>query len=185
MTGASLLTDEAVEQVAQVPVGSPLATVDPQPIAVRVGAIPEVEAVTVSRSWPHTITIAITERTAVYAAKSTEAGEYWLVDRAGVTFHTVASAPKGLLVVTSTSTDVAVLRGVSTVIAALPEALRKRVASVTVTSLDNIVLILTNKAQVVWGSASDSPLKGQVAEALLKVNAKVYDVSSPSSPVTR
>jgi cell division protein FtsQ len=183
--GTKMLTAQAVERIAQVPVGSPLATTDPGPIAARVAAIPEVKSVTVARAWPSGIRIDVVERTAAYAVSSTTAGEFWLVDDSGVVFHTVSSAPKGLLVAASSTVEVPVLRDVATVVKAIPDPLRKRVTSLKVTSGDDISLVLTQNARVVWGSASDSELKGRVAAALLKVSASVYDVSSPTYPVTR
>lgn len=185
VTGTKMLTVDAVKSSAQVPTGSPLATTDPEPIAKRVGAIPEVKSVTVTRSWPDAITIDVTERTTVFVVQSTVEGESWLVDEDGVIFHTVTSAPKGKLVAETESIDVNTLAGVATVVAALPEGLRKRVRSVSVVSVDDITLHLTGNARVLWGDASESALKGQVAEALLKVKARVYDVSSPTAPVTR
>ena len=43
----------------------------------------------------------------------------------------------------------------------------------------------TREVQVVWGGVDDSALKAEVLAALLKTDAKVYDVSSPTTPVTR
>lgn len=183
--GTKMLTAQGVEQIAQVPMGSPLAVTDPGPIAARVGAIPEVKSVTVERAWPSGIRIDVVERTAAYAVSSTTAGEFWLVDDSGVVFHTVSTVPKGLFVAASSTVEVPVLRDVATVVKAIPDGLRTRVTSLKVTSGDDITLVLTQNARVVWGSAADSELKGRVAAALLKVSASVYDVSSPTYPVTR
>jgi cell division protein FtsQ len=38
---------------------------------------------------------------------------------------------------------------------------------------------------VVWGSADDSDRKAAVVVALMRRDAKVYDVSAPDSPVTQ
>ncbi len=43
----------------------------------------------------------------------------------------------------------------------------------------------TRTVTVVWGAVEDSPLKAEVLGVLLQADAKVYDVSSPSTPVTR
>lgn len=185
VSGTELLHSDDVRKRAEVAVGTPLVWCDPQPIAARVAAIPEVKSVTVSQSWPDTITIAVTEREAVFAVRSSVEGEFWLVDDEGIVYHTVATVPDGLLVATSSSTTIPVLKDAATVVTSLPSAVRKNVASLTVSSADNIVLNLTNKSQVIWGSAAESTLKGQVVEALLKVDAKVYDVSSPTHPVKR
>ncbi len=185
VNGTKLLSADSVRQAAMVPVGSSVALAEPEPIAKRVGAIAEVKSVTVRRTWPNTITIDVTERSAVYALKSSVAGEFWLVDADGVTFHTVKATPKGTLVAQSDTTDIKVLADTATVVAAIPDKLRKCVLSLRVVSADDITLVLSGNAKVVWGGASDSKLKGQVAEALLSVKASVYDVSSPTAPVTR
>lgn len=182
--GNSLVSADTIKSAAAVPMGTALVFTDPGPIAGRVAELPEVKTVTVSRSWPNGIQIEVEERTPAYAIV-TSAGDYWLVDDAGIAYHTVMTKPKELLQVHTTTLDIPVLRDVGVVVKALPDQLRQRVTAVHVLSGDNIVLSLTGRAQVVWGSAQDSELKGQVAQALLRVKAKVYDVSSPSNPVTR
>jgi cell division protein FtsQ len=172
-----------VEAAARVPLGSPLAFTDPAPIEERVRSLPEVRDATVSRSWPNTIRIEVTEREPVFVLNSE--GAYWLVDADGVTYHRVGSPPEGLLVAVAETTDGTVLRDIATVVSSLPEALAERVTQVRAATADSITLMLTGNARVIWGSAADSELKGQVATALLGQKATIYDVSSPTHPVTR
>lgn len=182
--GNSLVSADTIKAIAAVPIGTALVFTDPEPIATRVAELPEMQTVTVSRVWPNSIEIKVTERTPVFAIRS-PAGEYWLVDAAGIVYHTVTAKPKDLVPVNTQTLDIPVLRDAGIVINALPGPVRQRVTAVHVLSGDNIVLSLSGGAQVVWGSAQESELKGRVAEALLKVKAKLYDVSSPSNPVTR
>lgn len=184
VTGNSLVGADTIKSVAAVPMGTALVFTDPNPIAGRIADLPEVRTVTVSRAWPNSIRIEVKERTAVYAIR-TSAGDYWLVDEAGITYHTEASKPKELLQVHAATLDIPVLRDVGIVVKSLPDQLRQRVTAIHVMSGDNIVLSLSGGAQVVWGSAQESELKGQVAQALLKVKAKIYDVSAPANPVTK
>ncbi len=182
--GNSLVQEATIRSVAAVPAGNSLAFTDPTPIAERVAELPEMQTVTVSRLWPNGIQIEVTERTALFAIRS-PVGDYWLVDDAGIAYHTVLHKPAALIPVHTATLDIPVLRDTGLVVSALPDQLRRRVTAVHVRSGDNIVLSLSGGAQVVWGSARDSELKGQVAEALLKVKAKVYDVSAPTNPVTK
>ena len=73
----------------------------------------------------------------------------------------------------------------ATVVALLPAPVAARAVSLTVESVDRIVIQLEAGRQLVWGSAEQSELKGQVAVALLTVEASLYDVSAPSHPATR
>lgn len=184
ISGSVIVTSDAVAAVAGVPLGSPLATIDPGPIARRVAALPSVASVTVTRQWPDTVAIKVTERVAAFAVLS-PVGEYWLTDASGVIFQTLPVNPKGMLVAQPGSVDVRLLKDIATVSGALPSALRNRVGRVLAPTPDSISLNLNAGVQVIWGSADQSELKGQVAAALLKTNARVIDVSAPTAPVTR
>ena len=53
---------ETVRETAAVPLGVPLARVDTDAVAERVGAVPDVESVTASRSWPSTVVLTVVPR---------------------------------------------------------------------------------------------------------------------------
>lgn len=183
VTGLSVLTADEVTAAAQVPLGTPLARLDTAAIATRVKQLKAVSDVTVTRSVPHGVRIAVKERTAVYAVSS--GSGFDLVDAQGVAFTSVADAPKGLVVASITGSDDRLRRDVATVVRALPQALRDRAVLVSAESPDSIVIELSGGAEVVWGSAENSAQKAQVIAALLSVKASVYDVSSPSHPTTK
>ena len=75
------------------PPGTPLARVDTDAVAARVGALPPVASVEVSRSWPGTLVIDVTERSPV-AAVATPTG-FVLLDAAGVVVPDRRGAPAG------------------------------------------------------------------------------------------
>jgi cell division protein FtsQ len=183
VTGTSVLTADEVTAAAQVPMGTPLARLDTAAIAARVNQLKAVADVTVTRSVPHGVKIAVKERTAVYAVSS--GSGFDLVDAAGVPFTSVADAPKGLVVASISGDDERLRRDVATVVAALPQALRDRAVLINVATPDSILIELSGGAEVVWGSAENSVQKAQVIAALLSVKASVYDVSSPSHPTTK
>lgn len=188
VTGTSQLSPETVVAAAQVPLGEPMVRLDLPAIEQRVTALPPVASVRVERQWPHTLRIAVTERTAAFVVQS--GAQYVLVDGTGVPFAVVANQPRGLLTAAADSGNAALMRSLATVADSMPPALRKRVTSVRAGSLDTISLRLGTSATVMWGSAEQSDLKAQVLTALLgqkKIarQTKVYDVSAPADPTTR
>lgn len=183
VTGARQMSQEAVLTAAAVPLGVPMARLDLPRVEQRVAALKPVASVRVERRWPHTVSIVITERTP--ALQVQQASQYLLVDGSGVAFAVVDGPAKGLLTARVGTADPAVLRSLAVVAAALPPGLLRRVTAVEAGSLDTIALLLDNGARIVWGSADQSTAKGQVAVALLKQRASVYDVSAPATPTTR
>lgn len=184
VTGATTVSPSAVEQVAQVPTGRPLARVDLDEIADRVRTIPSVADVQVNRAWPTGIVVRVIERVPVVVI--TDGNRFELVDATGMSFRSVTTRPAGLpqALVTGVRREVTV-RSVVTVSAALPETLRSRVISISAGSPDSITLNLQAGVTVVWGSADHSPRKAEVLTVLMRRDARVYDVSAPDLPVTK
>ena len=102
-------------------------------------------------------------------------------------FRDYKAVPKGMPRVrptTSTGTDA--LKEAAAVVAALPDDLAARVDHVAVETIDQITLVLRDGREVLWGSAEESELKAEVLETFLaKVQARVYDVSVPESPIAK
>lgn len=182
--GVSTVSEQVVIEAAAVPDGEPLARVDLAAIARRVRAVPAVAEARATRSWPDEVVITVTERVAVVAV-SFGLG-FDLVDATGTRFRHVSDRPAGLpqAVVSGPRRDVTT-RSVVTVAAALPDDLRARVRSIAAASPDSINLHLGGGVRVVWGSADQSDRKATVVVALMRRDAKVYDVSAPDSPVTQ
>lgn len=183
VSGATLVGSDQVRARAEVPFGVPLASVDSSAVAQRVAGLAPVARAQVTRTWPHTITIDITQRTPVL--QRVDGHDYQWVDDQGVIFHDSTSPAPNLPQVATPSVDNALLSDVATVIKSLPADLLGRVAGITAVTRDDIVLTLKDHRRIVWGSADSSPLKVQVTLALLHVRASVYDVSSPANPTSR
>jgi cell division protein FtsQ len=182
--GASVLDPRAVRQAAAVPTGAPLATVDLGAITARVEELPAVRSADVSRSWPHQVRIAVTERTAVAAVQ--RAGVWHGLADDGVLFRRYPSRPAGLPVVhMSAGTRSDALAETARVVSALPADLASRVDYVEVRTVDTISLHLRNGRDVLWGSADDSANKAEVLAVLLKQKASFYDVSVPGQPILK
>ncbi len=185
MHGTAVLTPAQITGAAKVPVGRPLARVDLGAIERRVAALPRVASVSVTRDWPHTVKIRVTERQV--AAVMPDSGRFAEIDKTGVRFGTVDAAPQGVPVVNAdpATVDDRTLRGVVGVIGALPPGVAPRVRDITARTRDDIVMTLDDGVVVMWGGAGDSPRKAEVLVALMKIKAKVYDVSVPEAPATR
>lgn len=188
--GLSTLKPEQVRTAADLTPGTPLARVDTSAAAARVARLERVEHVEVERSWPRTVTVVVTERTAV--AWTRVDGRIRALDRFGVDFRTLSKEPKGLVEVATTATEprqrqlalVAAASVVSRLRADAP-SLMKLVQSVDAPSRDAVTLDLTKGRTVTWGSATKPEQKVRVLEALLRIDATGYDVSAPEQPTTR
>lgn len=186
VTGTEERWTSQVLAAAAVQKSLPLVEVDTAAIADAVREVPIVEAVEVSRSWPHTVSISVTPREPVLAVRQ-GSGTVAVVDGEGVVIETVSALPAGLPVVMTSGAAGATAdayQAASAVLAALPAAIAEQVTAATVSSADLVTLTLGERT-VVWGGAEDAELKTRVAEALLRTGAAHIDVSAPRSPVTR
>ena len=184
VTGNQTVSAVRVRAVAKAPIGRQLARVDLGAIRARVETIPAVKSVSVSRSWPHTIAISITERTPV-AVVDRGAG-LQAVDEDGVLFGGYASRPTDLpLVVTAPDVKAEALAEAAHVVSSLRSDIAAKVDRVEVQSVDRIRLHLTGGRTVMWGSAEESDQKAAVLAVLLGQKAQEIDVSVPGRPTTR
>ena len=184
VTGVAVVTTQDVVDAASVPLGTPLAAIDAAGIEARVvDALPAVAAAKVSRVWPGTVSIAVTERQAVLAVPLSR--EFVWVSADGVIFHRTSEAPAGVLTATSGIANVQVIGAMAAVAAALPEQVRSQASTMSAASQDSIVVTLSDGRKITWGSADESELKARVVVPLLGVKAREYDVSAPTHPTTR
>ena len=182
--GVEVLTTSEVEDVAALPAGEPLATVDLDAIEARVEGLAAVRSVEASRAWPDQVRIVVTEREAV-AVVSWE-GQWRGLDETGILFRTFPKKPEGLTKVTMTAaTPGEALAEAAAVVAALPADIRDRVDHLEVASIDGISLELEGGAIVTWGSADESAEKVAVLAVLLEREARVYDVTAPGRPTIK
>jgi len=187
VTGNDTLDAQTVVAAAHIPVGTPLVRVDVAGATDRVRALPQVAGAEIVRHLTGAVQIRLTERTAVYVL--TQAGRYQLVDATGTAYLPVDAPPAGLPLVrlpdVTTDAGARLLDDAAVIAANLPDAVRGQMVSLSAQTPDTFTIDLTNGAQILWGSAEDSPLKAQVITGLLAVKASYYDISSPSHPATR
>jgi cell division protein FtsQ len=187
--GVTTLSVRSVRQQAQVPLGVQLARIDTDAIATRVARMERIDAVDVSRRWPHAVRIEVVERKPVAWIRS--AGLIRQVDRDGTDFRTLAGEPPRLVEIRVHTEDplrrqqaVAAAARVITYLRRNAADLMRAVEYVTAASKDSITLELHGDRTVRWGSVEEADKKRRVLRALLRIDAERYDVSAPEQPTT-
>jgi cell division protein FtsQ len=182
--GNGLLAAGEVRRAAAVPTGTPLARVDLGAVASRVEDLAPVAGVDVSRSWPDTVRIAVTERESIAVVE--RGGRLHGMDADGVLFREYRTRPAGLPVVRIGSRTAAdAVAEAARVVSALPAEVLAKVEYVEAATRDEISLRLRNGRTVRWGSAADTDDKAAVLAVLLRQKAVLYDVTVPGRPVIR
>lgn len=185
--GARAMSVTTVEEVLAIPEGTPLARVDLSAAEAALENITQIESARLTRDWPRTLVVQLTERTAVAAVDV--GGTMWLLDRFGVLFAQVSAVPEGVLslhVPTPGPDDRATSAAIE-VIQALSPAISAILVRVLADSPTDIELELTDGRTVIWGGPDNSARKSQILAGLLAggVVGTLYDVSSPTSAVVR
>lgn len=180
--GTREIPHDEVREAAAIELGTPMVRLDTEEIALRVAELPRVFEVRVSRSWPSTVDISITERDPV-AVRQFRDGVH-LIDRTGLDYATVRTRPPGLpiLRVDDASPDDPATRAAVTVLEAIPDQLRKKVVEVAAETPGSVVLTLADKRVVKWGDAEDNERKAAVLAPLLTRPGRTYDVATPDFP---
>ncbi len=181
--GNELVSTDDIRAAALVVPDSPMIALELDHITARVAELPGVRDVEVTRDLPSTVIIDVRERTIVF--QRVEAGTFQWVDDHGVIFSTSQAPIEGVVQAVTAGKDARVLQDVAEVVSHIPTELLPRVERVQAKAVDRITLELDEGDLVVWGSAEQSALKADVLEALLSVDAKLYDVSAPSHPTTK
>jgi cell division protein FtsQ len=185
VTGNTTVGSARIERIAGVPKGQQLVRVDLAAIEARVETIPAVKSVLVSRSWPHTIAIKVTERVPVAVVE--RGSTFQSLDETGVLFGRYAKAPPTLpLVRTPPNVTADALTEAAKVVGVLRPDIAAKVDFVQVDTVDQITLDMSDGLKVVWGSAQDSGNKAEVLAILLKKkDLEEIDVRVPGRPTTR
>jgi cell division protein FtsQ len=193
VTGTHLLTPAQVVAAADVPLGTPLTSVDAGAVTRRVEAISQVASATVTENWPDNVVIAVTERIPVMAVRMAGGG-YDLVDKAGVAVRWTQARPAALPVFATALAGDA-LRGapsvtaVTEVLTELQPGLAKQVAQVGAATVpagpEQVTLSLRDGKTVQWGSPGGAGQKNRELAILRNTKARDIDVSAPGTVVTR
>ena len=183
VVGVKSITASRVLTAAQIAAGSPMAALDTGSAAAKVELIPQVASANVSKDWPGTVVITVTERQP--AALVPDAQGFEVVDGGGVVFGQVSKAVSGLPVITVSAPAKAdqVVPGALAALRALPAAVAKQISAITASDPYAITLRFTDGATVNWGGGDDPVDKARDLVALLRIGGgRHYDVSAPDAP---
>lgn len=187
VTGSGAVPAAEVIRAAGIAPGTPLTRVDTAAVARRVEGITQVQSARVSKHWPDSVVIAVTDRTPALAVAS-PAG-FALIDKFGVVISQVARQPPGLVLLTP-APALTSLRGSRAVLAAvtvlgqLPPQVRPQVTAVTAASADAVTLHLRGGITVVWGGTDRAGAKAAELRILISTRATFYNLSDPYTAVT-
>ena len=188
VTGNHLVPRAEVLQAAAIKPGTPLARLNTAAIARRVERITQVQTARVSRHWPDAVVITVQERTPALAVAS--GGGYALIDKFGVVVLHAARRPDGMVLLASSPSALASLRGSPAVMAAvtvlqqLPEPVRELVRAVAARSAATVTLDLRGGITVLWGGTDRPAPKAAELAILMRTKAAYYDLSDPGTAVT-
>lgn len=189
--GAVHTPGDAVQRATGIARHSPMTDVDLDRARRDVLALPWIRTVSITRDWPATVKVVVTERTAVAAVTAPPAG-FALVDADGRVLETSAAPPAGFVLlgnVAAPGPPGSSIDGASTdalaVARALPPSLRAKVATVAIDG-DGVTLQLGAGGVVKFGSATDVAAKLQAADTVLSeadlTDLCAVDVRVPSAP---
>jgi cell division protein FtsQ len=181
VTGAARISAADVRAAAHVGNGTPLATLDTDAVARRVRRLPAVKTVTVTRSWPSGLRIAVVERVPVVAAR--RPGRFDLYDIDGVLVASVPAAPARTPALTvAGEPTAAVVTATIDLLRALPPALRSHVRDLRADATGSLAFNFTDGSEVLWGGAERTPEKVEALRLLVPQHARRYDVRVPDRP---
>ncbi len=185
VSGVSRIPTAEVLAAAAGQRGRPILLADTSAVAAQVRQDRRAVRVTVTRSWPSTLVVDVTERVPVAAVPSGAA--FRLVDVDGVTVQDGVPRPSDLpvLQVDLVTAGPKALSAALAVGQSLPQDLRSAVRQIGATSVDDVWLTLRSGAKVTWGDAGRTAEKVTVLQALrtAEPKARSYDVQVPEHPV--
>jgi cell division protein FtsQ len=190
VSGTHLVTPAQVRSAADIPAGLPLIRVNDAVVAHRVEQLRQVQSARVTRDWPDTVAISVTERVPALAVPVSQG--YDLIDQDGVVVESVSEQPLDMpiLDLPAGPAQPAALRGNPAVYAAavvvreLPRYLARKLVSVQAPSATEVTLRLSGGVSIVWGGTDRAAEKAKELAVLMRTHARSYDVSAPGTAVT-
>ncbi|MCX2163161.1 hypothetical protein HMPREF3098_08400 [Corynebacterium sp. HMSC28B08] len=172
-----------VKEAASVGSSANMLRVDTDAVAEKVAQVPWVEQVTVSRAWPSTLKVQVTEHTPV--AYFRNGNEVSAVNEAGKVFLK-GVAPEGAKEIAGVKPeDSKAITAATTAITALHPKVREKLERVEAKTAESLVLQFAEGKTVVWGSAERASEKAEATRVVLTQEGKKWNVSNPAMPSGR
>ncbi|RNL86447.1 cell division protein FtsQ/DivIB [Halostreptopolyspora alba] len=182
VSGTGRLDSGTVEAAADVDTGTPLVRVDTEAATTRVEELRLVESATVSRGWPTTLRVRVTERT---PELSVGVGDgYRLVDHDGVRITDSAQRPPEypLVQVRGEIEGNPAIAAATGITEELSPTILEAVASIDAREPDDIAIELDDGATVLWGDGGAAERKATALAVLMREHPsgpeRSYDVST-------
>ena len=179
-----------IEKRSQIEMGQQLARVNPQSVARKIGKLPWVKEVSISRNWlSGVVAIEITPRKPLAFFNSDQVPGQ-TIDEEGQLFSLPGYTNPDLALISAKSPESALKA--NELFTALPENFRKSITSMMATSSNTFTLNSTLEGRDIrirWGDSQDMALKISVINSLLKLpensQIKVIDVVAPHAPIVK
>jgi cell division protein FtsQ len=195
--GTRAVAQAEVLAASQVRIGEPYLGLDLAAIRDRVAALPRVQAVRVSRDYPSSLRITVTERPAVASVSSGDL--FWLVAADGTVLDSAGRQPADLPYVAAVPLPEGVgpgsrlppgneLTNALTALGGMDPRLKREVTGVQARTLDSLEFTLRDGTRVLYGLAVDQPAKDAAALLVRRTlrregrEAQRIDVRNPSAP---
>ncbi len=194
--GAERLTVEAVRSRAAVPADATLLRFPARDIKERLLSYAWISDAQVTRDFPHTLRIRISERRPVAVVDGGE--RLWVVDISGMvlgeqsveetsTLPTIRDIP-GLELATDRAAVSEVLMNALHVLSGISAELRQKVRAISAPSIDETTLLTTDNVEVVIGEAVEMAKKDVIVLRIMREQSGsvvTIDVRSTDRPVSR
>ncbi len=190
VSGTVHVSGGEVRDAAAVDPGTPLAFLDTGAVAARVERLPWVADAEVSRKWPGTVLVEVSEHTPVAFVRN-PSGASVLVAEGGTVLGVAETPPQGSVEITGVRRlpdpgDVLVPAGAAGIVGDLPDSLASRVATVDLGDA-GVSVRLAFGPEIRLGDIDDIEAKGAAAEAVMErlgdAAVDYIDVSVPAAPV--
>jgi cell division protein FtsQ len=195
--GTRAVAQAEVLAASQVRIGEPYLGLDLAAIRDRVAALPRVQAVRVTRDYPSSLRITVTERPAVASVSSGDL--FWLVAADGTVLDSAGRQPADLPYVAAVPLPEGVgpgsrlppgneLTNALTALGGMDPRLKREVTGVQARTLDSLEFTLRDGTRVLYGLAVDQPAKDAAALLVRRTlrregrEAQRIDVRNPSAP---
>ncbi|WP_257158536.1 cell division protein FtsQ/DivIB [Corynebacterium cystitidis] len=181
--GNDHIPQEQVVDAAGVPVGTNLARADVSASAQAVAGLPWVKSVTVTRGWPSSLNIEITEHQAV--AYFVEDDGPHLINAEGVPFAIDVAPPEAVEITGDARADEHARKNAVDIAASIPVELRREVSLINAHDAYNFELQLNDGRVVVWGASEDNLDKSLALGTVVRREGQHFDISNPSLVAVR
>lgn len=183
VTGNSSTPEEVIVEATGLNVGDNLVRIDAGGAAAGVVDLSWVRTATVTRGWPSTVNIEVTERQAVLFSEE-EDGPH-LIDATGLPF-VIDLPPESAVEVTGDQrNEPNVLGSVANVVASLPDDIRVGVSRVDIPSAYDITFHLHDGRSVYWGADELNHDKALAMQTVLTQEGQHWNVSNPNMVTVR